>query len=804
MSPQLSPRSTRFLLSASPIGILLVAFALRVHRLADANIWWDEGWTLWLSRFDLASIALRTARDEHPPLHYWLMHFWNFIAGNDASTEAFVGRFFSVFFGVLMVAVVYRLTRRFGGAFIAALAALVLAVARFHIWWSQDIKNYTLSGFFAWLAVWCALEMLMSDAPATSGKRAGLWNLLSGNRFILGYVLSMTLALYSHYLAALILLAVNLFAAIVIARSLIEEKGLAHTATPRAGKLALDWIIAQVAVIILFAPWMYLYLQNAASWTAAPAFDFGLFLRLVATVFPLGITTNIESYTPAMLALTVIVLLASLWLAQKPTSRGIQSSISSVSSLSLFAFVVVLAPPLLIYVLSLTPASFFAPKIQARYLLILLPGYALLLASGIAFLTRLSKYLGLIAGVFILITQAWTLQDYFQARLLRDEYFTLVNFINSFALGGDVALLHTDQEYPTYLYYQRARIAWSGVPNAMPVSEKEAEDLVNYLAERFDGVWLVSIPDALVRDPQHRVEQQLERKFPKQLDREFGDKRLTLFARATHNLKDVPPENFNAQNSRNDEFAPDLRLIGFDLPVREARGGDTLRVVTYWAATSPANITLELHDAAGANIKTDTQPISIGAHERIQSDLTLPPRSDGDFSIVARGKLTTRPLATIRVTPRVIPVSANVITNKTNYRLGTSIHLVGFDVPRAELRPGDSLALTLYWSADKPVETSYRVFVHLAGETFNPETNNPLWGQVDRVPVSGELPTSAWEVNEVIPDAYQVQVSPNAPRGEYKLTVGMYAPATGVRLHILDSNGNDHGDEIDLGSIVVK
>ena len=166
-------------------------------------------------------------------------------------------------------------------------------------------------------------------------------------------------------------------------------------------------------------------------------------------------------------------------------------------------------PPLLIYILSLTPASFFAPKIQARYLLILLPGYLILLALGLVFLARLSKYLGVLAGLFVLVLQVWTLGDYYQSRVLRDEYFTLANVVNSFALDGDVVLLHTDQEYPTYLYYQRARIGWTGVPNATPVSDKDALDLVNYLTERFDGVWLVTIPNALVQDPQHLVEQKL-------------------------------------------------------------------------------------------------------------------------------------------------------------------------------------------------------------------------------------------------------------------------------------------------------
>ena len=63
---------------------VLVAFFLRVYRLADKNIWWDEGWSLWLAKQDLGWIALRTAADEHPPLHYWMLHFWDAVAGWNA------------------------------------------------------------------------------------------------------------------------------------------------------------------------------------------------------------------------------------------------------------------------------------------------------------------------------------------------------------------------------------------------------------------------------------------------------------------------------------------------------------------------------------------------------------------------------------------------------------------------------------------------------------------------------------------------------------------------------------------------
>ncbi|MFQ5595177.1 MAG: hypothetical protein ACE5HA_13605 [Anaerolineae bacterium] len=47
-----------------------LAFALRVHRLEDKNIWWDEGSSAWQATQDLATITLYQARDQHPPLYY--------------------------------------------------------------------------------------------------------------------------------------------------------------------------------------------------------------------------------------------------------------------------------------------------------------------------------------------------------------------------------------------------------------------------------------------------------------------------------------------------------------------------------------------------------------------------------------------------------------------------------------------------------------------------------------------------------------------------------------------------------------
>src|SRR3989304_1790040 len=100
----------------SAVGVLLLAFLLRVHRLADQTVWWDEGWTIWMGHQSLVTIALRTASDEHPPLHYWLVDFLD----DPAGAQAFNGRLLSAFFGGLTIALLCRIANRGGGGWVGA------------------------------------------------------------------------------------------------------------------------------------------------------------------------------------------------------------------------------------------------------------------------------------------------------------------------------------------------------------------------------------------------------------------------------------------------------------------------------------------------------------------------------------------------------------------------------------------------------------------------------------------------------------------------------------------------------------
>ena len=116
--------------------------------------------------------------------------------------------------------------------------------------------------------------------------------------------------------------------------------------------------------------------------------------------------------------------------------------------------------------------------------------------------------------------------------------------------------------------------------------------------------------------------------------------------------------------------------------------------------------------------------------------------------------------------------------------------LLGYDLVSDTLAPGQSFDLTLYWQAQATAGTSYVVFVHLLDEAER------IYAQSDRVPAASTRPTTGWLPGEVIRDAHTLTLAPDAPPGQYVLEVGMYDPASGERLPVLDERGVNTGDRI--------
>lgn len=118
---------------------------------------------------------------------------------------------------------------------------------------------------------------------------------------------------------------------------------------------------------------------------------------------------------------------------------------------------------------------------------------------------------------------------------------------------------------------------------------------------------------------------------------------------------------------------------------------------------------------------------------------------------------------------------------QTDVWFGDRLHLCGYTLPRLEYRPGDLVEVTLYWQVEGAAEEEADSFVHLLGSAFNPETNNPLWGQQDKQ-LPGDLPLTRWEAGRLYRDTYTFRIPAHTPPGEYQLEIGWWEPAAGSRL----------------------
>ncbi len=112
------------------ILILLAAWALRLHRLDLQDIWWDEARNIDVATRALTQVATAPELDIHPPLYFYGLHFWAAISG----VTRFGLRFFSAWFGMLTLALVYQLGRKTGrsrGYMTGMWAMIVAALAPF-------------------------------------------------------------------------------------------------------------------------------------------------------------------------------------------------------------------------------------------------------------------------------------------------------------------------------------------------------------------------------------------------------------------------------------------------------------------------------------------------------------------------------------------------------------------------------------------------------------------------------------------------------------------------------------------------
>jgi 4-amino-4-deoxy-L-arabinose transferase-like glycosyltransferase len=779
--------------------VLLASFGLRVYRLGDKSVWWDEGLAAWSARQSLVEIAQWTSADVHPPLYFWMLHFWRQASGD----SEFGLRTLSVAIGVLTVAATYLLASEVGSRAAGLLAAALVALSRFDVWWSQEMRMYALAALWAVLALWAAVRFWDRGRWMDAGL----------------YTLFVTAGLYTLYLSVSVLVVANMVWLWVWWRAKERKRTFVR------------WVVAQLAALMLFGPWLLYALGRMPTWSSASPVALGVFLRVYWTVLVVGIPIEVERYlwiTLPVLAIFVAGLVALLVRARRDGRAG-----RNVALLLL----ALLLPAGVVYLVSLPRETFFySPQLAPRYLLLFAPAFYVLLAWGVSVLgTRRLVPLRVLLAVLVLGIAAYGLWTYYSERILVDDYKSLAATLRAYERSDDAVVLYTDRDWPVFAYHHPG--PWHKVPHALRVTPENAQAYLSPVWEAHQGVWLAVTPYAGVNDPQGEVPAWLAARAASTVEYRFSDKVLRFYARTAERAgtaRQLVP-GFDPPQSLQTPLGLGVLLTGYEQPVPEYRNGDTIHLFLHLEGQGDEQRAIAgleaslVHEPEGSHPPLAGEPCSDaqawnrvrtplpesrarGSRAREQVDLVVPPDMPaGRYTFALRplpgeeavciGAFALRPWP--RTSLANISVTETAIARPREVDFDDGVRLLGYDLGADTLAPGDTLYLTLYWQASRPVEHRYKVFTHVLGEVYNDQSRGFLWGQQDNEPVSGARPTSTWRSDEVIVDDYAILLDPGAPPGDYSIEIGLYDPATLERLSVLDDRGQAVADHLVLVNVQV-
>ncbi len=246
----------------------------------------------------------------------------------------------------------------------------------------------------------------------------------------------------------------------------------------------------------------------------------------------------------------------------------------------------------------------------------------------------------------------------------------------------------------------------------------------------------------------------------------------------------------------------DLQLIGYTPEFSSVAPGDHMSLGLFWRAVrkpvKDLQVVLQLRDQAGKVSLEQVNRPAAGVYPTTEwmageglldwHDLTLPATlGAGEYQLLLLLRDSRDnpvgpavALGSIKVAAISRQFTPPLITHPLTVTFNEEIRLLGYDLGIEQ----DSIRLTLYWQALRPMQNSYTVFTHLL------DPQGRLIAQQDNPPVQGTRPTTSWVSGEIVADVYTLAPGPDKGVGTFQIEVGLYEATNGERLTMGD--GKDH------------
>jgi hypothetical protein len=803
------------------VGVLLIAFALRAYRLGAESLWYDETVSVHLASKSAAELIRHTAGDIHPPGYYLLLRSWSLLGGDTDYSAAFL----SLFFGVLIVALAHRISTRVFSSRVGLVASLLVALSPYHLWYSQEVRMYTLGAALGLIVLDALFSMLTTD------PRGAVWWRAFGIYAVCG-----AFGLWVLYYFAFLLVAINLMVAVwwLVARR-HEDQGLLWLRR---------WLLAQVAVLLLFLPWMPAAWRQVIQPPVPPwrsATGLGALAVESWSALSLG-----QSLVPAkawpILFLFVVLFALGIFAKDSPrasprrarsggesrTTRkggigGLWGEPAQEGCRPWFLAGYVLVPVVLIYA-----ASLLTPLYHVRYVFAFSPPFYILLAAGVVSLGRWLRPGGWLALGLILTFFAWSIHAYHtQPEFASDDHRGATRFLAERWRPGDAILVNAGYAYTALLsYWDGEPISWRGrltgafddstaggpvivqtgsvggdpslgwgspASDFYAISQVETELALARLFGAFDRVWVYRVYDT-VTDPEGMIRRWLAHEGTQFEDQAFtGKSQLRvqgfLTRRATQDMTPLGDEWSLEDGS--------LTLLGSEPIEPVAEPGGSLGLALWWrvhrGVDEGTTLFAGLFDGSGRRwAQTDEHPMgseypveswAAGGSERTPLRLDVPPGTPpGTYELQVGwyrfedGVPTWLPWEDgERLTIGQVQVQApddwlQVPQAQPEYPLritiGRSVELLGFDAPSFNGVPGESLELELYWQAQGEAPEAGPAVLRLEDDSGR------VYVETGSAPAAGAVPFVQLEPGEQVRDSRKLALPSDLPSGVYGVTIG--------------------------------
>lgn len=439
------------------VCVLAAGLFLRLYDLAGESLWFDEGCSIRVAKMSLIEIVFELIQDVHPPLYFFILHYWVGLLGD----SEFSARFLSVVFGFSSIIMLYRLGSLLFNKHIGLLSALLLSLSEFHIRYSQEVRGYSLMVFLSLLSMYFFVRLREVREKKT------VW----------GYVLSSSALVYTHNYGLFIIVAQNIYALILyVLKAYMPIRTVA------------GWWRIQIILAMLYLPWLFILVHQVISiqdgyWIPRPTME-----TLLNTF-----TQYSGSVQLSLIFITLIVIGIALYLfpGKKRQFLGGDAArcISHVLPFERMFFLTLwmVIPVLLPFIIS----HISAPIYVTRYTIAAsLPFYIMTAWSVERLPLRHLKF----GAIFLLIILSiGNLQGYFM-KINKQQWREVASFIDTHAKKNDVVLVSPGYTLANIFNHYSKRSDLHKIPFEPKPDKVHGEDPSNLLSviEGYDGVWLVT------------------------------------------------------------------------------------------------------------------------------------------------------------------------------------------------------------------------------------------------------------------------------------------------------------------------